>query len=122
MKPSSISKIFISAFFAFAVSAHAATADKKSVGASAAEYNVTVEVQGGKVVITAKGASGYHCNTMYPWKLTAGDKIYSKKDAAKFAEDAVVFKIAPVKEQKAVLKFSVCNDAQCIMETASLSW
>lgn len=108
--------------FVFSIGAHAAAADKKPVGASAKEYTVNAAVKDGKVVITAKGLAGYHCNTLYPWKVTVTDKTYTKKDAAKFAEDGVVFKIDPVKDQKATLKFSVCNDAQCIMETAALSW
>ncbi len=108
--------------FLVAFGAYAAAADKKPMGTTAKEYAVTTAVKNGKVVITAKGQGGYHCNTLYPWKLTVSDKTYTKKDAAKFAEDGVVFKIAPVKDQKATLKFSVCNDKQCIMETASLSW
>ncbi len=102
--------------------AFAVAADKKPVGVTAAEYTVSVEVKGTDVIVTAKGAGGYHCNTQYPWKLTAADKIYTKKEAEKFGEESVVFKIASPGDKKASLKLSVCNNAQCIMETAELTW
>ena len=115
-------KLFILFSFVISVGAHASAADKKPASTSAKEYKVETTVKDGKVIISAKGQGGYHCNTLYPWKVKVTDKTYTKKDAAKFAEDGVVFKIAPVKDQKAELKFSVCNDQQCLMETASLSW
>ncbi|MCP4606954.1 MAG: hypothetical protein GY847_41660 [Proteobacteria bacterium] len=101
-------------------------------------YDVKVEtaVKQGKTIatITATGKSGYHCNKLYPWKLaiTPGPEIeikktvYKKKDAKKFAEDAVIFKISYLKKadskMRAKLKLSMCDEKQCKMETVTLSW
>jgi hypothetical protein len=122
MKSNQSQAMLLSLALLFSGAAFAAAADKKPVGVSAAEYRVTVEVKDAKVIITAMGAGGYHCNTQYPWKLTAGDKLYTKKEADKFQEDGVVFKMDSTNDKKASLKLSVCNNAQCIMETAELTW
>ena len=98
-------------------------------------YSVKVETSktGDKTLatITATGKSGYHCNKLYPWKLTVipGDgttRVYKKKDAKKFAEEAVIFTIpynlVAGKKTSAKLKLSMCDDKQCKMETVSFSW
>ncbi len=81
-----------------------------------------------EATISVKGKSGFHCNTLYPWKLTMTDgkaekKILKKQDAKKFEKDSVVFVVPYTAGSKVSvkLKFSVCNDKQCIMETVSLS-
>ena len=83
--------------------------------------------------ITVKGKGGFHCNTLYPWKLTleaepgvvVGKTVLKKKDAAKFSEKEVVFQVkyTPKTGQSigAKLKLSVCDDKQCKMETVSLT-
>ncbi|MCP4680090.1 MAG: hypothetical protein GY854_32275 [Deltaproteobacteria bacterium] len=98
-------------------------------------YSVKVETskKGDETLatITATGKSGYHCNKLYPWKLTfvPGDgkkQILKKKDAKKFAEEAVIFTIpytpAAGKKTSVKLKLSMCDDKQCKMETVSFSW
>ena len=122
MKTNYIVKLFVVAFLFMAGVAFAAAADKKPVGVSAKEYAVTTTVKDKKVIVTAVGKAGYHCNTLYPWKITVGEKVYTKKDASKFAEDGVVFKFDPAGVHKGTLKLSICNDAQCLMETAELTW
>ena len=85
--------------------------------------------------ITTVGKTGYHCNMLYPWKLTVqqGDgitvdkPILKKQDAAQFTEAGVVFKVPytaadSVKTMAAALKLSLCDDKQCQMETVPLSW
>lgn len=91
------------------------------------ELTVKVTQTPSTVTVTAKGKSGYHINTLYPWKLIVegpkGEKkIYKKQDAKQFSEKTVVFEVPHVKGQTAKLKMSVCNDTQCIMHTESLSW
>ncbi len=100
------------------------------------DVKVVAKKQGAKTLatITAKGRSGYKCNMQYPWKLTlkpspgikVEKKIYKKKDAKKFAKEAVVFEIAYTQESadkiSAKLKLSMCDDKQCKMETVPLTW
>ncbi len=107
---------------AFCKNVDAAAEEKKNSEISGQEYAVTATVQDGKIIISAKGKGGYHCNTAYPWKLITEQKTYTKQDAEKYSEESVVFRIDNNKEQKASLKFSICNNLQCIMETANLSW
>ena len=88
---------------------------------------VKVEKAKGVVRIVAVGKAGFHCNTLYPWKLTVegganGAKIYKKKDAKKFSKERVVFEVPYVKGQRAKMKMSVCNDKQCIMHEEKLAW
>jgi hypothetical protein len=87
------------------------------------------------VKITTTGTNGYHCNMLYPWKLTVdpGDGIavakpkLKKEDAAQFTEAAVVFEVPytateAAKSVSATLKLSLCDDKQCQMESVALSW
>ncbi len=106
--------------------------------ASGSTYNIKIKKNDNKkepvATIEVNGKAGFHCNTLYPWKLTvkpgpgAGvePQILKKKDAKKFAKDAVIFKVSykkdPNKKTSADLKFSMCNDKQCVMETIPLSW
>jgi hypothetical protein len=86
-------------------------------------------------IITTVGKNGYHCNMLYPWKLTVGQgdgisvskPVMKKPDAEKFTESAVVFRVPytatdAVKTMSASLKLSLCDDKQCQMETVALSW
>ncbi len=102
-------------------------------------YKVKIETSGDgdnrTAVITVTGTNGYHCNKLYPWKLTLipGEGITLKKvkfkkgDATKFAQKAVVFTVpyiavAQAKTVTAKLKLSLCDDKQCQMESVNLSW
>ncbi len=102
-------------------------------------YKIKIETSGDgdsrTAVITVTGTKGYHCNKLYPWKLTLkpGEGITLKKikfkkgDATKFAEKAVVFTVpyravAGAKTVFAKLKLSLCDDKQCQMESVNLSW
>lgn len=111
---------------------------EKQADKSGAFYEVDLKTTKGKTesvtTITAKGKGGFHCNTLYPWKLTiepeagivVNQTIYKKKDAKTFSDKAVAFdvKYTPKsgKSISAKLKLSVCDDKQCKMETVSLKW
>jgi hypothetical protein len=104
--------------------AASSAADKKK---NAKEFEIKVTMSAKSVTITAKGASGFHCNTLYPWKLSvegpAGQKkTYKKQEAKVFSEQKVVFEVPRSKGQKAKMKLSVCDDKQCIMHTEEFSW
>jgi hypothetical protein len=84
--------------------------------------------------IKVTGKSGYYCNTLYHWKLqletapgvNPQKKILKNRDAKKFTKDAVIFNVpyirGPNKKISATLKFSVCNEKQCLIEKVALSW
>lgn len=79
--------------------------------------------------IKVTGRAGYHCNTLYPWKLIVKEggketRTMSKQDAKHFTENNVIFVVPYSKADgnEATLKLSMCNDKQCIMEKASISW
>jgi len=100
----------------------------------------TVEVKKTKkkdknvAVITITGTNGYHCNMLYPWKLTvkptSGVKTekdtYKKGDAKTFTEKAVVFEVVYTaeagKKASANLKMSLCNEKQCDRAKVDLTW
>jgi hypothetical protein len=101
------------------------------------DVKVVTSASAGAMVatITTTGKSGYHCNMLYPWKLTIepGDGLtvanpkMKKEDAAQFTEEGVVFKVPYTATEsattvKAALKLSLCDDKQCQMETVALSW
>ena len=113
--------------FLMTVGALSAAAGETKEVASRNELEVKVDKTAATITITATGKSGYHCNTLYPWKLTVtgpGQEkvVYRKKDAKAFSKDAVIFQVPYKKGQKAEMKMSVCNDAQCIMHTEEFSW
>lgn len=103
-------------------------------------YEVRVETAaapngGTMATITVRGKGAYHCNMLYPWKLTVsgGDGItlakpvFKKEDATQFTEAAVVFRVPyraaeSVKSMSAALKLSLCDEKQCQMETVKLVW
>ncbi|MCP4196074.1 MAG: hypothetical protein GY762_02900 [Proteobacteria bacterium] len=84
--------------------------------------------------IKITGKSGYYCNTLYRWKLyleripgiVSKRKTLKNRDAKQFAKDAVVFEVpymsGPKEKISATLKFSVCNEKQCLIEKIDLSW
>jgi len=123
----------------------ASTARAAAVTKTGAFYTIKIQTagQGDSVVatITVTGIKGYHCNLLYPWKLTIGpaegiafekDKLKAgpneKKDAAKYGEDGIVFAVPyklganAAKDVTATLKLSLCDDKQCQMESVALSW
>ena len=126
------------------VIAGASGAGAAVVNKTGAFYKIKVETsgQGESMVakITVTGIKGYHCNMLYPWKLTleptegisadhmkfkAGPK--EKKDATHYGEDSIVFTVpykasATAKTVNATLKLSLCDDKQCQMEAVNLSW
>jgi hypothetical protein len=102
-------------------------------------YVVKVETSGSGdarvAKITTTGKNGYHCNMLYPWKLTLtpgrgvtlARTAFKKGDAKQFAEAAVVFEVpyqasAGAEKITAALKLSLCDDKQCQMETVDISW
>lgn len=88
-----------------------------------------------QVIVTIKAAEGYKVNEKYPHKLKLGDapaglefpKPVLKKDDGTFdGKKSFTFKV-PVKATRAgtfslegKLKFSVCNDSQCLVEKKEL--
>jgi hypothetical protein len=79
--------------------------------------------------IKITGRAGYHCNTLYPWKLIIKEggketRTMTKQEASHFTKDNVTFVVPYLKADgnEATLKLSMCNDKQCIMENASISW
>ena len=134
-KPRSIALLVLAAML---VAGSLATA---AITKSGSFYTVKVETTGSGDARTAKitttGKNGYHCNKLYPWKLTVKpgsgvtmDKTVfkSKKGEAKtFSEAKVVFEVpykvsADAGKVTAKLKISLCDDKQCQMETVPLSW
>lgn len=104
------------------LSVAAVGAGERSSKIEAKEYEIAVKKNSGKFDVTTVGRSGYHCNTMYPWKITTRtnngkEKIYKKKDAKVFGEKSVSFLVDGT---EATLKFSVCNDQQCVMKTETI--
>lgn len=132
-----LSVVTIGASFLLLVAASATSA--AVVDKAGSFYKIKIETSGDgdsrTAVITVTGTKGYHCNKLYPWKLTLKPsegitlkKIQFKKgDATKFAEKAVVFTVpymadAKAKTVTAKLKLSLCDDKQCQMESVNLSW
>jgi hypothetical protein len=132
-----LSVITIGALLLLLVAASATSA--AVVDKAGSFYKIKIETSGDgdsrTAVITVTGTKGYHCNKLYPWKLTLKPsegitlkKIKFKKgDATKFAEKAVVFTVpymavAKAKTVTAKLKLSLCDDKQCQMESVNLSW
>ncbi|MBW2277768.1 MAG: hypothetical protein JRF63_09770 [Deltaproteobacteria bacterium] len=132
-KPRYIAILILTAVFVAGSIASAA------ITKSGSFYTVKVETSGSGdsrvAKITTVGKNGYHCNKLYPWKLTItpGDGVtvaktkLKKGDAKKFEEAAVVFEVPytaadGAKKVSAKLKLSLCDDKQCQMETVPLSW
>lgn len=117
----------VSALMALALCSGALAGDKTAAGKETKAFSVKVEKTAAAIMVTAKGESGYHCNTLYPWKMTVegpgGQQlVYRKQDAKVFSEKAVVFELPRAAGQKARLKMSVCDEKQCLMHTEELSW
>lgn len=124
---------------AMLVLAAATAAVAATVNKAGSFYDVKVVTSGAGdarvATITTTGKNGYHCNMLYPWKLTvepsdgvtvAKPKL-KKEDAAQFKEEGVVFKVSytattGAKPVSASLKLSLCDDKQCQMETVALTW
>lgn len=132
-KPRYIAILILAAIFAVGSLATAA------ITKSGSFYTVKVEITGSgdsrEAKITTTGKNGYHCNKLYPWKLTLkpgpgvtmAKKVFKKGDAKPFSEAAVVFTVpytatADAKSVSAKLKLSLCDDKQCQMEKVKLSW
>ena len=132
-KPRQIALLLLATVFAAGSLAAAA------VTKSGSFYTVKVETSGSgdsrTAKITTTGKNGYHCNKLYPWKLTVtpgagvtmGKTLFKRKDAKPFSEPTVVFTVPytasdDAKKISAKLKLSLCDDKQCQMETVELSW
>jgi hypothetical protein len=101
-------------------------------------YNIEVSTakKNDKMVATiaVTGKNDYHCNMLYPWKLTVKPKpgvtfekqTYKKEDAKTFSEKVVVFEVIYTaelgKKASANLKMSLCNAKQCDMAKVDLTW
>jgi hypothetical protein len=100
------------------------------------EMKITTKVLKKTSLATIKvtGKSGYYCNTLYHWKLSLEStpgiilhkKVLKNSDAKQFKKDAVIFEVpyvsGPNQKISATLKFSVCNEKQCLIEKVALSW
>ncbi len=124
-----IRKIWISAMLLLAFSTGLSAGEKNDQKKAPEPKEVAIKVEKTKetVKITATGKSGFHCNTLYPWKLTVESgnnqqKVYKKEDAKSFTQRKVVFEIPYSKGESGKLKLSVCNDVQCIMHEEKLTW
>ena len=97
----------------------AASSTKEVVKAK--EYTIVVASEGDRKSIITEGRSGYHCNTLYPWKAIiraeSTEFTMGKKEASVFEEKRVVFILGDKRVKEVTLKLSVCNDKQCIMKT-----
>jgi E3 ubiquitin-protein ligase DOA10 len=119
--------------FLFSVSLHADTDDKEN---PYYDVQITTTVQKKNTLATIKisGKSGYHCNTLYRWKLylktiprvVSKKKTLENRDAKQFTKEAVIFEVpymnGPKEKISAKLKFSVCSEKQCLIEKIDLSW
>ncbi|MCU0662242.1 MAG: hypothetical protein MUC50_07940, partial [Myxococcota bacterium] len=95
-------------------------------------YVVSVTTSGGadkgSATVSATGKAGYHCNTLYPWKLTlrtgSTERVLKREQAKVFSEAKVVFQLDDVSlgSTKAEIKLSVCNDKLCQTEKVDLSF
>jgi len=98
------------------------------------EIQLSREGDSQKATITVTGKAGYHCNKLYPWKLTVAPPpgvtvakpVLGKADARVMEEAKVVF-VVPFSGKTgtvvpASLKLSLCDDKQCQMETVELTW
>jgi hypothetical protein len=127
--------ILVAALMLTAVTAAFAATVTKS--GSFYEVKVVTSGSAGSMVatITTTGKNGYHCNMLYPWKLTvdqsAGITVpnpkLKKEDATQFTEAAVILKVPYTATDAATnvtasLKLSLCDDKQCQMENVPLSW
>jgi hypothetical protein len=122
---------------------HSATSDASALATiESAEYSVVVKDGSGKVdqitelVVTLKAKEGYKVNDKYPHKIKLSDapegvelpkKLLKKEDGSFEGTKALTFKI-PAKATKAGkftiagdIKFSVCNDQQCVIKKESLA-
>ena len=120
-----VTSLFV--FFLHSASTHAQSNGSEKL------YKIDIQTQkkAKQALATIKitGRAGYHCNTLYPWKLIIKERgketfSMSKQDATHFAENNVIFTVpySKANENEATLKLSLCNDKQCIMEKASISW
>lgn len=95
-------------------------------------FSVLVKTAGkgekGSATVRVTGKAGYHCNTLYPWKLTLrtakGEKVIKKDQAKVFSEPKVQFELTDISlsATKAELKLSMCNEKQCQNKTVDLSF
>jgi hypothetical protein len=73
-----------------------------------AEDEFDVTVQGGNVVVVAKGH--WHINKDFPWKVESGA---TKLDKSKFAFTETSATLAGAPKGKVHVKGGVCNGGQC---------
>lgn len=98
----------IAKHLSFFVAACAAMAALTTSGDARAEEEFDVSVQGGKVVITAKGS--WHVNKEYPWKLVVGD---AKLDKSKFTFSETTATVVGAPKGAGKLKGGVCSGDKC---------
>jgi hypothetical protein len=77
-------------------------------GPAFAEDEFDVQVKGGEVSVTPKGA--WHINKDFPWKLTVGDQ---KLDKSKFALTDTSAKVSGAPKGAGTLKGGVCSGDKC---------
>jgi hypothetical protein len=118
----------------FPLFAHGKTTQQKNASFYTIEISTQKEIKTTAVIVKTTGKAGYHCNTLYPWKLSvtphSGIKmkntVLKKVDAKTFTKEKVEFHFSYLENSSgpvsAKLKFSVCNDKQCLIEKVPLSW
>lgn len=106
------------------------TANEEEVAAAVFEldhesYSVALtpsEEEGAELNLSVLPKFGFHINVDYPWKLTLSDSdatVYKKAEFSLTEEEAAL--LLANAEVEGELKFSVCNDATCLVETVSLT-
>jgi hypothetical protein len=95
-------------FATHAFAALIALAGFAASGDARADDEFDVNVAGGKVVVTAKGA--WHINKDYPWKLVVGD---AKLDKSKFEISEKTASVAGAPKGSGKLKGAVCSGDKC---------
>jgi hypothetical protein len=134
IKPRALAIATLLSTASVATGAFAATVSQKG---SFYQVEVKTAADGRDVVATVEvsGRGGYHCNTLYPWKLTIeapdgvqlGKKKFRKNDASQFGESKVLFRVpyrtsGEAGQIRAELKMSLCDEKQCQIKTLDLSW
>lgn len=81
-------------------------------------YTVTVHDGAEGPALRVVPKTGFHVNTLYPWKYQAADKTYKKDDFQLTEEQATLTLTAG---QDGELRFSVCNDETCLIEKIAVT-
>ncbi|MDJ0761975.1 MAG: hypothetical protein QNJ97_03210 [Myxococcota bacterium] len=114
---------------ALPLSADAAGPDAKKADDTFFDVKIDTKVVKDKktATITATGKNGYHCNMLYPWKVSIKSgtdlpekKVLRKGDAKTFTEKKVVFELTTGTGEVGIeMKMSFCDNKGCKAEKRS---